>query len=135
MGMVTYAEVLDVAQQLPPDAQVALAETLLQNVRIEGISKAASGDDQELVPLAGLNGDELRALADAVVAADHQQRVQRLLEKNRQGLLAPDEQSELDHLLAEADQVALLKARALYTMKIFGVQSAIELQENDKQDQ
>jgi hypothetical protein len=64
---------------------------------------------------------ELRALADAVVAPGSQQRLHDLLEKNRNSNLSPEEEQILDALLDEADQVALLKARARYTLQVSGM--------------
>jgi hypothetical protein len=49
---------------------------------------------------------------------DRQQQLAALLDKNRRGVLSPEEQESLDELLAEVDQVALLKARARYTMSL-----------------
>jgi hypothetical protein len=121
MAGMTYPEVLNVAQQLSPEAQLELAETLLHNLRTMLSRQEEPSDDNELSPLVGLSHTELRALADAVVAADRQQQLQTLLAKNRQGTLTPEEEQTLDKLLAEADQVALLKARALYTIQILGL--------------
>ncbi|MGB4802064.1 MAG: hypothetical protein WBV59_05380, partial [Anaerolineae bacterium] len=55
-------------------------------------------------------------LADAVVAPGRQTVLQALLEANRSGPLAPDQAARLDDLLAQTDEVALLKARARYTL-------------------
>jgi len=73
----------------------------------------------ELVPLSNMSLQELRALAEAVVAPDHQQQLKALLDKNRRGELSPEEQEALDELLTGVDQVALLKARARYTMSLY----------------
>ena len=121
MAGMTYPEVLHVVQQLPPETQLELAETLLHNLRTILSGREKPSDDNELTLLVGLSHAELQALADAVVAADRQQQLQALLAKNRQGTLTTEEEQTLDRLLAEADQVALLKARALYTMKILGL--------------
>lgn len=121
MSSMTYPEVLQVAQQLPPETQLELAETLLHNLRTLLSGRETPPNENELTPLVGLSPVELRTLAEAVVAADHQQQLQALLAKNREGRLTPEEEQILDRLLAEADQVALLKARALYTMKVFGL--------------
>ena len=117
MTTITYPEVLQAAQQLPPDSQLALAETLLHHVRTLFSGGAIPSGEDELKPLIGFSHDELQALADAVVAADHQQALQELLDKNKQGNLTSQEEQRLDALLAESDRVALLKTRALYTLK------------------
>jgi hypothetical protein len=61
--------------------------------------------------------------AEAVVAPDHQQQLEALLDKNRRGELSSEEQETLDELLTEVDQVALLKARARYTMSLYNCSS------------
>jgi hypothetical protein len=118
MRTMTYPEVLQVAQQLPPDSQLALAETLLHHVRTLLSGQGGQAAEDGLKPLVGFNHEELQTLAGAVVAADRQQELQTLLDKNRQGSLTAQEQQRLDALLDEADQVALLKARALYTLQL-----------------
>jgi len=121
MAVMTYPKVLHMAQQLPTEAQLELVETLLLHLRSGASHSVRPSDGESLMPIFGLSQAELRALADAVVAADRQQHLQQLLEKNRAGALTADEASTLDGFLAETDQVALLKARALYTMKILGL--------------
>jgi hypothetical protein len=63
-----------------------------------------------------MSPEELSVLADAVIAPHRQEQLQYLLEKNRNGLLSPEVEASLDALLDAADQVALLKARARYTL-------------------
>ena len=108
---------------MSPEAQLELAETLLHNLRTVLSGQTTQSDDNGLTPFVGLSSAELQALAEAVVAPDRQQQLKSLLAKSRQGHLVPEEEEILDRLLAEADQEALLKARALYTMKIFGLTS------------
>jgi prevent-host-death family protein len=80
------------------------------------------GAPSPLVPLTGFSEQELTALARAVVAPEHQNQLSRALEKNRNAALSAEERLSLDELLddlvAEIDQVALLKARALYTLQL-----------------
>lgn len=116
MATLTYPKILHMAQQLPPETQLALADTL---VHAYSGGRTNVSEEQPLTPIVGLSPAELQALAHAVVAADRQKQLQSLLEKNRQGALSAHEEQTLDTLLAEADQVALLKARALYTIQIF----------------
>jgi hypothetical protein len=71
-----------------------------------------------LEPLSGMSIGELSALAEAVVAPGKQASLQALLEKNRVGALEPEEEAALDELLAQVDQVGLLKARAQYTLHL-----------------
>ncbi len=119
METMTYPQVLREAQQLPPVAQLQLAETLLHNMRGLFAAQSSLPESEPLAPLFGLNREELCALSDSVVAPDRQQRLQALLEKNQQGILTPEESHEIDALLEETDQAALLKARARYTLRFF----------------
>ena len=59
---------------------------------------------------------ELVALSRAVVAPGRQRRMKALLRKNVEGTLPPRDQAELDGLLEETDRIAMLKARAAYTL-------------------
>lgn len=120
MTVMPYSKVLEAARELPLNDQVELAEAVLRNLRSALRGKPAEPVEEELAPLTDMSAEELRVLAEAVVAPSHQQQLQVLLEKNRSGTLSADEELTLDTLLAEADQVALLKARALYTIKVYG---------------
>jgi hypothetical protein len=122
--MMSYADVLKMARQLPFDDQVGLAEALLRSLRtmLRGESVESA---EKLSPLVGLSESELEALADGVVTPNRQQQLSALLEKNQSGVLSAQERAALDKFLAEADQVALLKARALYTLKLRGAASEI----------
>jgi hypothetical protein len=126
MSVASYTDVLEFARQLPLGDQIELAEALLRNMRSTLQSKPEELAKGKLIPLAGMSTGELQALAQAVVAPDRQEQLQTLLAKNRSGTLSADEQVTLDTLLAEADQVALLKARALYTLKKSGQTPEIE---------
>ena len=77
--------------------------------------------DEQLVPLTGLNDGELHALAGARLESGQQERIRALLERNRTGNLLPEEEKALDELLAEVNRVALQKARAWYTLKLWGI--------------
>ena len=63
-----------------------------------------------------MSAADLVALADGAVAPGRQRRLKVLLRKNEQGKVSEAEQRELDALLDEADRIALLKARAAYTL-------------------
>ena len=47
-----------------------------------------------------------------------QKRLSQLLEKNRSGILAPTEVEEIDQLIEEGEELTLLKAQALYAIKL-----------------
>ncbi len=112
MNTLTYPEVLNLATQLPMEAQWELLKELWQKTVIYPLPKP------NLLPLIGLNQIELRALAESVVAPERQKKLQQLLAQHRQGQLSVPQAQGLDELLSEVDQVALLKARALYTLKL-----------------
>jgi hypothetical protein len=67
--------------------------------------------------LSGMNEAELKALATGMLASPHQERLDSLLERNRQGRLSVDEARELDELVDYLDQMNALKARALLTLQ------------------
>lgn len=75
--------------------------------------------------LVGLDMETLSAIATGMMSVPHQQRLEILLERNRSGSLALEEQSELDQLLDDIDRMNLLKARALYTLKQIGLQQKV----------
>ena len=61
--------------------------------------------DQSLAPVIGFSKEELKVLAESVVAPDRQQRIAELLEINRRQQLSAKNEAELDELLAEADHI------------------------------
>ena len=71
--------------------------------------------DSEL--LIGLNLDELQALAESLLSPKAQIQLQELLIKNSENDLSDDETETLDRLLAQVDQLNILKTRARYTLK------------------
>ncbi|MBD2728480.1 hypothetical protein H6G96_19700 [Nostoc sp. FACHB-892] len=73
--------------------------------------------DSEL--LIGLNLDELQALAESYLSPKAQIQLQELLVKNSKNDLSDDETETLDRLLAQVDQLNILKTRARYTLNIF----------------
>jgi hypothetical protein len=123
MAATSYRQVLKLAQQLPFSSQLELAETLLGNVRATLDSSVQAKAETGLAPLTGMSESELKALAEAVVSPERQQHVQALLALNRDSALDTGQESALDNLIDEIDQVALLKARALYTLHATRAQS------------
>lgn len=67
--------------------------------------------------LVGLSVDELRALANCKLSMVEQAHLDDLVARNTESQLSSDELTELDRLLAEADSLMVLKARARYTLK------------------
>ena len=71
-------------------------------------------EDQEL--LNNLSIDELEALANSVLVPTTQNQLDDLLSKNSEAKLSPDETIILDRLLAQIDNLNLVKTRARYTL-------------------
>ncbi|AFY49721.1 hypothetical protein Nos7524_3948 [Nostoc sp. PCC 7524] len=79
----------------------------------------SSVEDDEI--LTGLSLDELQALADSMLSPKVQIELNDLLERNAENTLAADEKATLDSILAQIDQLNVLKTRARYTLKIKGI--------------
>ena len=105
-----YQRILSAARPLPPKTQRELASALMR-----GSNEAPSGHPK---PLSGLSAAELRTLAEAVLAPPHAQRLKQLLRRNRERKLTRPQKGELDRLLEDSDQAALLKSRARYTLSL-----------------
>ncbi|MEH2127117.1 hypothetical protein [Nostoc sp.] len=73
--------------------------------------------DSEL--LIGLNLDELQALAESYLSPKAQIQLQELLVKNSDNDLSDDETETLDRLLAQVDQLNIIKTRARYILNVF----------------
>lgn len=67
--------------------------------------------------LLGLSVDELRALANSKLSTAEQAHLDDLIARNTESQLSYDEVIELERLLADADYLTVLKARARYTLK------------------
>ena len=105
-----FQKVLTAARQLPKPSQLELVTALL---------KGATPTIPLLEPLIGLNEAELRALAESVLAPRYAKRLQQLLRLNREKKLTRALKAELNTLLEESDRVALLKAKARYTLSLY----------------
>lgn len=71
--------------------------------------------DAEL--LVGMSDEELEALADSLLAPSAQSRLDDLLARNAEHQLSAHEVIELDRLVAQVDQLTILKTRARYTLR------------------
>lgn len=118
MTTLPYQDLLQLVRQLPQSIQLRLAEDLLKTLRAHALKKTPNVSEQSLAPVIGLTKEELKALAESVVAPDRQQRITHLLELNRTQQLSGKNEAELDELLTEVDRIALLKARAMYTLQL-----------------
>lgn len=109
--LLDFQQVLTAARQLPKPSQVELVSTLLK--------ETSPGNGAPLQPLIGLSEAELRALAESVLAPRHARRMRQLLRMNRDAKLTRAQKAELDALLEESDRVAILKAKANYTLSLY----------------
>ena len=68
--------------------------------------------------LTDLSQAELKALAESMLAPAAQARLDELLAWNAENQLSADEVAELDRLLAQVDQLTILKTRARYPSSV-----------------
>lgn len=66
--------------------------------------------------LTGLSKAEMQALAESILAPKAQAHLNDLLARNAETQLCADEIAELDRLVAQVDQLTILKTRARYTL-------------------
>jgi hypothetical protein len=108
---VDFQQILTAAQQLPKLSQAQLVSALLHE---QGLVHPPA-----LEPLTGLTTAELRTLAASVLAPVQGKRLKQLLRLHRDKKKLPRAlQAELDALLEESDHVALVKAKATYTLDL-----------------
>ena len=117
MTTASFENVLREARKLPPHGQTELITTLLSEIG-GSLSqlRRQSAKTPALEILTGMSIGELEALANAILAPSRQRRVHSLLRKNKMKPLSEKEGKELDELLEESDRIALLKAKAQYTL-------------------
>ena len=108
MVTLDFQQILEAARQLPTPSRIKLVSALLEE---------SAPHTPQLQPLTGLSDAELRALAESVLASRHTRRLKQLLRLNREKKLTRALKAELDSLLQESDRVALLKAKANYTLQ------------------
>ena len=119
MSAMIMSKVLSAARQLPVESQLLLVKELLMGLQRKTVSdvKKINGETETLDVLFGLTDRELHALAEAMMPADKQQRLTRLLHKNSTATIEGQEMEQLDALLVECQQISLLKAKALLTLQ------------------
>lgn len=66
--------------------------------------------------LTGLSKSDLETLANINVSPEFQTKLSNLLAKNQESKISQSELAELDEMLAEVDQLTLLKAQAMYAL-------------------
>lgn len=113
----SFKNVLREARKLPPHGRTELITILLSETG--GASnrlQRQSARTPALEILTGVSSGELEALANAILAPSRQRRLLSLLRKNKTKALSATESKELDEILEESDRIALLKAKAQYTL-------------------
>jgi hypothetical protein len=119
MPVATLQKVLRDARRLPLNSQTVLAETLLREANsFPAKPKIRHTSKPPLEILSGMSVSELETLADAVLAPGRQRRLHNLLRKNQVHELSENEENELNGILEEVDRIALLKAKAMYTLSV-----------------
>ncbi|HEX9974798.1 MAG TPA: hypothetical protein VGD14_22280 [bacterium] len=107
----TVENILQSAKKLNSIERLSVARALLKDIP----ERMKSGIQLSL--LSGLSEQELDVLAKTFLSPSRNRRLKFLLKKNCEGKISQQEVTELDKLLAESDQIALLKAKAQYTLK------------------
>lgn len=108
-----FQQILAAARQLPKPSQAKLVSALLQ--------ENGSAHAPALEPLTGLNAAELHALAASVCTPAQARRLKQLLRLHREKKLTRALQAELDVLLEDSDRLAIVKAKAHYTLSLLKV--------------
>jgi hypothetical protein len=67
--------------------------------------------------LLGMSIGELEALAEGMLAPSLQARLDELIARGKERPLSTEETVDLDRLLAQVDQLTLVKTRARYTLR------------------
>ena len=119
MAITSLEKVLREARKLPPRAKAELITALLEEAEEVSLGNSANKKDSSPETLSGMSKGELETLAEAILSPGRQRRLRTLLRKNKEGTISEKEMKELDAILEETDRLALLKARAQYTLQIF----------------
>jgi hypothetical protein len=110
MVTIDFQQILTAARQLPKPSQAKLVSALLQ--------EHGAAQTPALEPLTGLSEAELHALAASEFAPAPARRLRQLLRLNREKKLTRALQAELATLLEESDRLAVVKAKANYTLSL-----------------
>lgn len=122
----TESQLLEAILQLPEGDRLDLLDRLM-GALIQDSGKAKNLFQRYVLLhllqdpdcLAGLSPTELTTLAHSQLTSDRQAELKNLLARNSQqpSSLSSEEQSQLDQILIEIDQLNWLKAQALCTLK------------------
>lgn len=132
MATASFEQVLKEARKLSSRTQAELAETLLKDYFfMKGEFMKREWDSSRFIEivrqtllesssdkLTGMSKAELQTLVSAILAPGRQRRLHSLLQKNKSGNLKPEESKELGAILDDCDRIALIKAKAQYTLML-----------------
>jgi len=105
---------------VPPSIQYLVRQdgqrtgVVLEWEHYQALQSMLSPDPDMLI---GLSQAELQTLAGGMLSSHHQERLNELLQRNREEELSADEKQQLDYMLEQADYMNILKARAMYTLQ------------------
>jgi hypothetical protein len=88
-------------------------EVVLDITTYERLLRSQSSDPKVL---RDFSREQLEALAKSTLTTKEEDRLHGLIEKKKAGALTREEEMQLRGLLEQVDQLALVKARALYTL-------------------
>jgi len=111
------------ARKLPRQTQTQLAVILLgaPSTRKEAQKRNHKKNGAGLETLSGMSIDELRALANARIAPAPQRRLTALLRKSKTIKMSEKDETALNTIIDECDHLALLKAKAMYTLSVLNL--------------
>ncbi len=117
MSTANLEKVLREARKLPLHAQTELVKALLSEVAesLVKVKRPKTGKPSGET-FSAMSIGELQALSVATLAPNRQRRLRLLLRKSEAGTLSDNQRKELDEILEESDRLALLKAKAKYTL-------------------
>lgn len=123
MAVTSLEKVLREARKLPPRAKAELISALLEDTEGKSLSDEIKKENASTETLSGISKGELETLASAILSPGRQRRLRTLLRKNKEGTINKKETKELDAILEDTDRLALLKAKAQYTLQVFNQSS------------
>lgn len=106
-----FRQLTRIAQATQQSVEALAAQSIVSNLP-PSVENAPLELQPELLKMQNLSIEELLAIAHALVEPTQHQRHIELLEKNKDSLLAPEEQQELTNLRLAADFLMLRKAYA-----------------------
>jgi hypothetical protein len=130
------ADIYDRASHIAQVTTQTIEAVLLQQLRnafADPLPELAPDEQRELSALTLLSDEALWTIAREQMAGDKQARMQTLMEANTQGKLDPLQQTELESLVEQGQQLSMRKAKAAalltergYTITLNTLSSTVE---------